>query len=217
LDPLRIRDVARHIISGVGVRYTFAVQIFPLFRIYELRRISRLHQQLLYMLAAWSITLCVLLGFLYATRTAHELSRLWIAYWFLIAALGLAGIRLLLQHPAARNQVNRLSSQLAIVGGADEVDSCIERLSAETDTGSVQINLVSRLSPMLPISSAELDLLEERLIAREVEHVVLASADLEGVVKPVLQRLRHLPVELTWAPKTFDRAIPILSITALVQ
>jgi putative colanic acid biosynthesis UDP-glucose lipid carrier transferase len=190
-----------------------AARILPLFRVYDLRRIAQPYHQLPRLLSAWLITVCAVLGLLYAIRASHEVSRLWIGYWLLVGAIGLAASRLLLLHPLVRGKLDRLRYRLAVVGEAGQVDACLERLDPEK--AAAEVELVVRLGQELPIPTSDLDRLEQRLAAREVEQVILASANPEGVIVPVFRRLRHLPIELAWAPPALGRATPVLGATAL--
>jgi putative colanic acid biosynthesis UDP-glucose lipid carrier transferase len=200
--------------AGLGLGTLLAAYILACFRVYDLQQINNLHHQLPRLLLGWSITLCLVIGFLYATHAVHGLSRLWVGYWLLLGSAGLTSLRLLLKHPVARGRLERLGHRLAVIGAAEQVDACIERLSADRAKAGVQVKLALRLPPELPISTDDLDRLEQQLIAREVEQVVLASVNLEGVIAPVVERLRHLPVELAWAPHLPGAALPVLGVAA---
>jgi hypothetical protein len=62
--------------AGLGLGTLLAAYILACVRVYDLQRINDLHHQLPRLLLAWSITLCLVIGFLYATHAVHELSRL---------------------------------------------------------------------------------------------------------------------------------------------
>ena len=233
LTLVRVGDVA--IVSLVGLIVTFArfwaddappvlgtslviggliaANVFPLFRVYEPRRLAQLNHQIPRVLAAWLVSLGVLLVVLYAFRVGQELSRLWVGYWLLCGWGALITSRLLLKAALDRPELRHLGHRAAVVGEAGAVDACLEHLGSEP--AALGVVLVMRLEPGRPIPAGELDRLEERLTAREVDQVVLASADVAGVIEPALRRLRQVAVEVAWAPQASCPGVPMLGFTAL--
>ena len=199
--------------SSLVIGGLVAANVFPLFRLYEPRRLARLDHQIPRVVAAWLVSVGALLVILYAFRVGHELSRLWVGYWLLCGWGALIASRLLLKAVLDHPELAHLGHRVAVVGETGAVDACLERLGAERAVLGVE--LVMRLVPGRPVPAGELDRLEERLIAREVDQVVLASADVAGVIEPVLRRLRQVAVEVAWAPQASCPGVPMLGFTVL--
>ena len=199
--------------SSLIIGSLIAANVFPLFRVYEPRRLARLDHQIPRVMAAWLVSVGALLVVLYAFRVGHELSRLWVGYWLLCGWSVLIASRLLLKAALGRPELQHLGHRVAVVGETSAVDACLERLGSERAV--MGVDLVMRLEPGRPVATGELDRLEERLIARGVDQVVLVSADVAGVIEPVLRRLRQVAVEVAWAPQASCPGVPMLGFTAL--
>lgn len=206
-------EVPAILFASLAVGVLVAANVLQVFRVYDVHRLSVLHYQLPRLLPAWLISVGAVLVLLYINGTSQDLSRLWIGYWLLCGWGALIGSRVLLRSALARPGLNMLSHRVAVVGDAELVDACLDRLS--TDTAAVRVKLAVRLVGEQPISEEELHALEQRLIAREIDQVVLATSSVQGVVEPVLERLRHEPVEVAWAPQAPGRSMVSLGVSTL--
>ena len=121
----RVPDV---LVMGLLLGVLLAAHILPRFGVYDFRCITQPSRQLQHLLTGWLVSVCAVIGFLYAGHIAQELSRLWIACWLLTGAIALAGSRLMLGLPFARSRINRLNDRLAVVGKAAHVMACLECL-----------------------------------------------------------------------------------------
>jgi putative colanic acid biosynthesis UDP-glucose lipid carrier transferase len=107
-----------------------------------------------------------------------------------------------------------------VVGAGDQLAELLCRLAA-TAAGlkvTAVLDLDGTLAGRWPAGAATLHRLPdlaERVYRGEVEGIVLAlPARAGGELEAVLRRLRHLPVDVSWAPELPERAVPILGAAA---
>lgn len=211
----RFKDgLPEHVLPPLVIGALLAANTLPLMRLYRADRLGALGYQVPRVLAGWGLAITVLLTVLFALKTAHETSRLWIGLWAIAGATALVANRLVLRLVLRRGEAARaLVRRVAVVGLGPPMAELLRRLGDPTSgiRVSVVVDLDGGSAGCWAHGLAEL---AERVYRGELDGVVLAvPARAAGLLESALRHLRHLPVEVSWAPDLPDRAVPILGVT----
>ena len=189
--------------------------VLQLFRLYRADRLASLGFQLPRVLAGWTATVAVLLGVLYSFKVAHDLSRLWVGSWFLAGLASLLAVRVAARIVLSRRDVAR---RLAVVGLGEHLPALLRRLGAVGPAFQVAaaLDLDQSLLGRWPRGIVPLHGfadLERCVYDGEIDQIVLAlPARDDGLLERTLRTLRHLPVDVSWAPELPEARVPILGI-----
>ncbi|MDD3609760.1 MAG: undecaprenyl-phosphate glucose phosphotransferase [Halothiobacillaceae bacterium] len=186
--------------------------LFPSFGLYRSWRGARLIDLVGRVLLAWGAVLVVLLGLLFLAKQGASFSRLWFAAWAVLGALALVGLRLGLHAGLRwmrRKGWNR--RRVLLVGTGPAACELLRRMREESWTGFDPVAVVDPGEGLalaqglegVPVISGldALGALVERDEVREV-WIVLPLRE-EDTVREVLHRLRHVSVNIRYAPDIF--------------
>ncbi|MFZ1429550.1 MAG: hypothetical protein WAS21_22600 [Geminicoccaceae bacterium] len=137
-----------------------STHIFTKLRLYDLQQFAQPHRQIAQLLAAWAITVVAVFGLFSVTTKGYELLLLWLGNWLLMGTVGLVGMRLVLQHRAAREHVSQQGARVAVVGDVAATDDCLRRLFDGHELGDVHVKLITALRSGEPIFGSDLDQLK---------------------------------------------------------
>lgn len=192
-------DIPGVVLTGIVIGAPLAANILPFCGVYRLENLLAPQRALPRLLAGWLATVGGVVGCLYAGHLAHETSRLWIGYWLATGAAGLLLCRLVLWLRMLGGGLGAIRYRLAIVGPSRLAASCILRLARQDR--HAQVAMIAELPRCALPGDDELDALEQRLAAQEVDEVLLATESLAPETLALIERLRHLPLEVAWAPQ----------------
>ena len=198
-----------------------AINILPYWQVYRLERLRAPATDLLAVMSGWAVTLLALLAVLFVMKVSHEVSRLLIGAWFVAGSMGLIGVRLAVGAILARSRgLGALVRQVAVIGTGERLATVLDRLPPEQPALRVAAVLDLRRPPAAVPAGAlclgDLDELEARVRAGQLDQVVLAMpARAEALLERTLERLRHLPIELTMVVGPPSGRVPILGVTQL--
>ena len=103
-------------------------------RAYSLDQVRKVARGPAKVIAAWSAAMIVIVCVIYFGRLADELSRFWIAFWYLTGLSILLIQRVLLYDLIARLQAsNKFSSNVVVLGSPRATGRLVRRLSADED------------------------------------------------------------------------------------
>jgi len=144
--------------------------------------------------AAWTITLTLVLGYLFFTKTSAEFSRLWVFYWFAAALIVVVPARTLLAQWGRRMiQDGVVGEYVALVGTAENVWMARRALEDKVQLGMV---ILDRRQDAGPIDDA----MDESLA--HVDSVILAVDHTDEARVASWQNLcRRMTVDLSLAPR----------------
>lgn len=199
-----------------------AANVFAWLKIYDVERFTQLSHQLPRLFAGWAVTIGGVLAVLYGMKSAGDLSRLWVGYWFVAGAAGFVLWRVLVKHvilgAQARGQLRR---NLVLVGEGHLMADCLGRMgSPMAPPFSVCAALVTDGAPVpLPPGCRSIgDLAELESVAREVEADQVILAVPLGRTEEILslvRRLKNLPIELSLYPDAVGAGLPLAGLPRL--
>lgn len=88
--------LSSHYLAAIGLTGLVAISIFQLMGLYAPRIFSSIPRQIPRVVAGWTIALALVVAAVFFTKLGIEISRVWIALWFLAGAGGLAAGRIAL-------------------------------------------------------------------------------------------------------------------------
>jgi putative colanic acid biosynthesis UDP-glucose lipid carrier transferase len=199
-----------------------AAHILQLFRLYRVEQLCSLGVQLPRVLAGWAVTVAVLLAVLYSFKVAQDLSRLWIGSWFLAGAAALLAVRVAVRLVLPRRAIaGTLVRRVAVVGLGEHLPATLRRLAAAGPAlqPAAALDLDGSLLGRWPRGIVPLHGfadLEQRVYAGTIDQVVLAMPSHDaGLLERALRNLRHLPVDVSWAPELPGAGVPVLGVAQI--
>ncbi len=196
-----------------------AVNILPLFRVYRPAMLFGL-PAMLRVAAAWGMVILILIAVGYATGTAADISRIWVALWLGFGVVGLVGWR------GICRWLN--DGSVAAAGPGRSIAVLGSGLLAAKMAGELRLNSDRRCrlfgvfgephEAATPgsISGRSVDDLITHCRARRVDEIVIAAdgSDPERLTSWI-SRLRQLPVDIAILPAVTDGVAPLREIRQL--
>ena len=201
-----------------------AANTLPMMRLYRASQLGSLSYQIPRVLAGWSLAIAVLIAVLFAFKTAHEVSRLWVTIWLVTGSMALIANRFVLRLALLRGEAAAsLVRRTAVVGLGEHLPEMLRRLADAPE--EVQVSAVLDLDgtllgrwPRGALSLRGFADLAERVYRGELDSVVLAMpARSSGLLEGALRSLRHLPVDVSWAPELPAQSVPIIGVAEIAD
>ncbi len=196
-----------------------AANILPRFCDYHGARLVALGWQLPRLLAGWALTMAALIAVLFALKFAEDVSRLWVGTWFVGGAVALVTNRIVLKFAFVRGFAARaLTRDVAVVGLGEHLARTIARLTGADPTLRVALalDLDGSLDGRWPSGVTALQGfadLERRVAGGQVDQILLALPSRGGdLVERTVRNLRHLTVDVGWAPELPAGRLPVLGV-----
>jgi Undecaprenyl-phosphate glucose phosphotransferase len=181
-------------LAGVVLAVITLLLVCELTKIYTAKHLASPSGAALRWAAAWSMTMTLILGYLFFTKSGAEFSRLWMFYWFAAALVLVVPMRLLIAQSGRRMvRDGAIGEYIALVGTAENVWMARRALEDKIQLGMV---ILDKRQVANPIGSA----MDEAL--RQVDSVILAvdHTDEERVTS-WLSLCRHMSLDLSLAPR----------------
>lgn len=197
----------------------FAANILPFARAYKIDDLLRPGIGIARAILGWSMTIAAVIVALFAMKLSQQVPRLWLGAWFVSGAAALASARLVLAWAWGRGATaSVMVRRIAVVGLGDRLASVVQQIG-DVDA-SVQVTAVLALDdmPTQPWPStiktlASFGHLETEVLAGAVDQIVLALPSRpSGLFEPTMRALRHLPIDIGWAPELPDLRTPVLGV-----
>jgi putative colanic acid biosynthesis UDP-glucose lipid carrier transferase len=205
-------------VTALLVGTLLVANLLPLFGVYRADRLPLRSFQVPRVLAGWAAAMAILLAILFALE-AQDVSRLWIGAWFLTGAAALVLVRVGARLVLTRDDIaSSLIRQVAVVGLGDQLADTLRRLRSADPalevTAALDLDgtLVGRwprgITPLHGFAD-----LEQRVCAGEIDKIVLALPSRSGdLLERTLRNLRHLPIDVSWAPELPTGRLPVLGV-----
>ena len=208
------------ILAGLFIGCLLAMNILPYMQVYRADRLRSPSSGVPRVILGWILSVVILIAVLFVMKSSGQISRVWLGAWFLAGIMALVGVRLVGSLLLKREGTARvLTRRIAIVGlRGGGVPTLITRLASADPTVQVVavLDLDSSLSDRWPAGAAPLAdfaQLEKLIAAGVIDQVLLAAPARSGaVLEPSLHALRHLPVDVSWAPEPPDLRLPVLGV-----
>ena len=220
-------------VAALMVGVLLAATVLPLFGLYRFDRLPRMTFQLPRLLAGWTITIGGVLAVLFALKSADLLSRLWVASWLVTGAAGFVAARILTKRALRRAQARgRLRHKIVLVGEPALVRACAMRLNTLRPEIRISATLLldplddarrgagaADAAPLLAQDARPLRSLADlpaAVRAAGADQVVLAlPLERTGLIRELVQRLKHLPLEVGLFPQGQGTGLPLFGLTQL--
>ena len=236
-DLVRVADIAAIALAGIAVAATvgtdvpdpagamllvgclLAANILPFIQAYRTDHLRHPSSGIPRVVVGWGITIVAVIAALFLLKLAGQVSRLWLGAWFITGAAALAGVRLVVSWAMQRGDwAQAMVRRVAVVGAGDRLPFVITQLGrtgpglqvvAALDLdGTLHGRWPARLTPLAGFAQ-----LEAGVAAGAIDHVVLALPPRPGALfESTMRALRHLPVDVSWAPELPDLRTPILGV-----
>jgi putative colanic acid biosynthesis UDP-glucose lipid carrier transferase len=196
-----------------------AGNIFGLLKVYDFERVTRLSHQIPRLLGGWAVTISSVLAILYVMKSAAELSRLWVGYWFLAGAVGFVLWRNVVKGVIEYAQAaGRLRRRVVMVGNAALIADCLARLRP-ADQGPRLVGTLA-LDGNVPALGSDCVLLhdlaaiEAAVHELEADQVILAMPlGRPDEIQALVRRLKNLPLEISLYPDMVGAGLPLFGLT----
>ena len=238
-DLIRLADVAAIAAAGVAItawRFggeplpdtvlaaliigcLLAANILPCLQVYRVDRLQSPVAGVPRLVLGWTVAVVILIAVLFAMKSSGQISRLWLGAWLLSGALALLGVRLAASLVITRKGASQaLARRVAIVGLGDGVLTLIGRLAGADPTvqAVAALDLDASLAECWPAGVMRLAgfaQLERAIALGTIDQVLIAAPARPGAtLEQSLRALRHLPVDVSWAPELPELRAPILGV-----
>ena len=188
----------------------FASQCLAIAGSYDIRHIDRLTSQLPQALFGWTAAIVCTVVVLYLIKQAEPLSRLWLGSWFVVALVGLAGLRCAGKYWIVwARQNGALMRRLVIVR---EPEASLERILEGLDMDP-SLDPIADFVVDFERDDAADQLVKEIVALPNVEQVLLVSnARQTSALSRIAQGLRHLPIELNLVAAPLAADLPMVGM-----
>lgn len=120
-------------ILGVGI---LAIATFESLGAYDINRLRLIRGQGLRLIGGWSFVLLVALAGLFFAKAGENISRVWLAGWYVSGLAALVLSRIAVSHSIRLlTRAGRLDRRIAIVGGGDGASNLVRMMSEQPETG----------------------------------------------------------------------------------
>jgi Undecaprenyl-phosphate glucose phosphotransferase len=211
--------VPDRIVAGLVIGCLLAANILPWLQVYRVDRLRAPTSGLPRVLIGWTLAVTTLLGVLSLMKGFQQVSRLWLGARFLAGAIGLIGTRRAVNAMLMRRRTAQvLVRRVAVVGLGDRALTLITQLAVADPTVHVvaALDLDDSLREPWPhgvTSLADFAQLGAAIRGSAIDQVLLAvPARSSEVLQGSLRTLRHLPVDVSWAPELPDLRAQILGV-----
>ncbi|MFZ1425798.1 MAG: undecaprenyl-phosphate glucose phosphotransferase [Geminicoccaceae bacterium] len=199
-----------------------AANILPFAQAYMIDHLLRPGSGIARASLGWLMTIVAVTAVLFALKLSDQVPRLWLGAWFAGGVVTLAGTRLALAWAWNRGETaSVMVRRIAVVGLGDRLHSVVRQLGV-ADKGVrvvAALDLDDAPGRAWPSASAVKTLassrhLEAEVLAGAVDQIVLAlPGGPSDLLEPTMRALRHLPVDIGWAPELPDLRTPVLGVT----
>lgn len=214
-------DLPSHYSSAIGISLLIATWLFPRFSLYQAWRGVSVIDEMRSVALAWMAVLLTLIVFAFASKTAIEYSRAWLAIWGVLGGVSLITARVLLRAILRWLRKQGFNQRrVVIIGGSELGSEVASRLQAAPWMGLSICGYFNDDSSRnaLTISGIPhkggIDQLANFVADEDIDQVWIAvPLRDEDKVKKILHDLRHSTVDIRFVPDLFGMRLLNHSMT----
>lgn len=199
-----------------------AANILPFSRAYRIEHLLHPGIGIGRAVLGWAMTIIIVIATLFAMKMSHLVPRLWLGAWFVGGAVAMASARLVLAWTWNRGDTaSVMVRRIAVVGLGDRLQSVIAQVGGADAGVLVVAALELGDAPTQRWPSGIKTLvgfrhLEAEVLAGAVDQIVLAMPSRVGnLFESTMRALRHLPIDIGWAPELPDLRTPVLGVAQI--